>query len=229
MDHINELYQLAVLASFRPRPDELARALALQVLRDYRVAYADICAIDSLGQCESVGSFGPVPGFPDLSGHHALTLRPMTSGKAITVSAAELGPLQSRSAPHPAEHMLLMPLQARGMLVGAALIGTDVHPQPEAYQEFWATLSLGCGMILSTGIRQASPFRGPAPVVTSRQRQILELVAQGLTNQQIGNRLGYSESTIGHDLVAAYERLGVRNREDAVRSLGLADAEAMSS
>jgi len=51
--------------------------------------------------------------------------------------------------------------------------------------------------------------------LSSRQRRILELVAEGMTNQQIGNRLGYSESTIGHDLVAAYERLGVRNGEDA--------------
>ncbi len=53
--------------------------------------------------------------------------------------------------------------------------------------------------------------------LTPRQREILELVAKGLTNAQIAKRLFLSESTIKQHLRAAYKLLGVRNRTEAGR------------
>lgn len=49
-------------------------------------------------------------------------------------------------------------------------------------------------------------------VLSQRQREILSLVADGLSNAQIAGHLYLSESTIKQHLRAAYKLLGVRNR-----------------
>jgi DNA-binding NarL/FixJ family response regulator len=48
-----------------------------------------------------------------------------------------------------------------------------------------------------------------------RQREVLELVAQGLSNAQIARRLWVSQSSVKRDLTRAYEALGVDNRRQA--------------
>jgi len=55
-------------------------------------------------------------------------------------------------------------------------------------------------------------------VLTLRQREALELVAQGMTNSQIASRLFLSESTVKQHLRGAFKSLGVRNRMEAVRA-----------
>ena len=56
-------------------------------------------------------------------------------------------------------------------------------------------------------------------VLTPRQREILKLVCEGLSNAQIGERLFLTESTIKQHLRAAYKLLGVRNRTQAAKLL----------
>lgn len=53
--------------------------------------------------------------------------------------------------------------------------------------------------------------------LTPRQREILELVADGLSNAQIGKHLFLSESTIKQHLRSAYKILSVKNRTEAAR------------
>jgi DNA-binding CsgD family transcriptional regulator len=56
--------------------------------------------------------------------------------------------------------------------------------------------------------------------LTARQRQLLELVAQGYTNYQIARRLSIAEGTVRAHLNQIYSRLGVTSRTAAVtRSL----------
>jgi DNA-binding NarL/FixJ family response regulator len=50
-----------------------------------------------------------------------------------------------------------------------------------------------------------------------RQREILELVAEGHTNAQIASRLFLTESTIKQHLHGAYKILGVKNRSQAAQ------------
>jgi DNA-binding NarL/FixJ family response regulator len=49
----------------------------------------------------------------------------------------------------------------------------------------------------------------------ARQREILGLVVEGLSNAEIGNRLHLSESTIKQHLRAAYKALEAKNRTEA--------------
>jgi DNA-binding NarL/FixJ family response regulator len=56
-------------------------------------------------------------------------------------------------------------------------------------------------------------------ILSARQREILELVVEGLSNAEIAGRLFLSESTIKQHLGAAYKALGVRNRIGAATLL----------
>lgn len=65
-----------------------------------------------------------------------------------------------------------------------------------------------------------------ADVTTGREREILELLARGLSAREVGERLGISERTVNTHVGHIYRRLGVRNRVDAVREgirLGLVE------
>jgi predicted ATPase/DNA-binding CsgD family transcriptional regulator len=52
--------------------------------------------------------------------------------------------------------------------------------------------------------------------LTERQREVIRLLAAGLTNNEIGRRLGVSSKTVMHHTVAIYQRLGLRGRSEAV-------------
>src|SRR5215217_540070 len=55
--------------------------------------------------------------------------------------------------------------------------------------------------------------------LSARQREILELVVEGLSNAEIAGRLYLSESTIKQHLRAVYKVLGVRNRTEAAKTM----------
>jgi len=55
--------------------------------------------------------------------------------------------------------------------------------------------------------------------LSARQREILKLVVEGLSNAEIAGRLYLSESTIKQHLRAVYKVLGVRNRTEAARTM----------
>jgi RNA polymerase sigma factor (sigma-70 family) len=52
--------------------------------------------------------------------------------------------------------------------------------------------------------------------LTDREKTILELVAQGLTNREIADRLSLSEKTVKHHMTNVLQKLQVRNRVEAV-------------
>jgi DNA-binding CsgD family transcriptional regulator len=54
------------------------------------------------------------------------------------------------------------------------------------------------------------------PEITARQRELLEFVADGYTNRQVGQRMGLSEGTVRTHLNNIYARLGVQSRTEAV-------------
>jgi two-component system, NarL family, response regulator YdfI len=53
--------------------------------------------------------------------------------------------------------------------------------------------------------------------LTSRELQVLQLLAEGLANKQIAVTLGISENTIKFHVSSIYGKLGVNNRMEAVR------------
>ncbi len=59
---------------------------------------------------------------------------------------------------------------------------------------------------------------GPAPEpLTPRETEVLELVAEGLPNKAIADRLGISDQTVKFHVASICGKLGAHNRTDAVR------------
>ena len=55
--------------------------------------------------------------------------------------------------------------------------------------------------------------------LSARQREILEMVVEGLSNADIAGRLYLTGSTIKQHLRAAYKVLGVHNRTQAAKAM----------
>jgi DNA-binding NarL/FixJ family response regulator len=51
--------------------------------------------------------------------------------------------------------------------------------------------------------------------LSAREREVLELVSQGLTNSAVATRLCLAQSTVKSHLAAAFSKLGVHSREEA--------------
>lgn len=65
-------------------------------------------------------------------------------------------------------------------------------------------------------VRQASHPPPPAPVLTPREREVLSLVAAGLSNRAIGSRLHVGEATVKTHLLHVFAKLEVDDRTRAV-------------
>ena len=57
------------------------------------------------------------------------------------------------------------------------------------------------------------------PVLSHREKQVLDLVVSGLTNGEIAARLFLSESTVKSHLASSYRKLGVSSRTEAAKQL----------
>ena len=53
--------------------------------------------------------------------------------------------------------------------------------------------------------------------LTAREIQVLELLAEGLPNKAIAERLGISDQTVKFHVASLSGKLGAANRTDAVR------------
>ena len=61
-----------------------------------------------------------------------------------------------------------------------------------------------------------SPAGDTFDVLTSRQRELVELIAQGRDNAQIAALLGLSEKTVRNHITGIFDRLHVENRSQAI-------------
>ena len=60
-------------------------------------------------------------------------------------------------------------------------------------------------------------FAEPAEQLTAREVQVLELLAEGLSNKAIADRLDISDQTVKFHVASISGKLGATNRTDAVR------------
>jgi DNA-binding CsgD family transcriptional regulator len=77
------------------------------------------------------------------------------------------------------------------------------------------------------GVRSATREDGLG--LTRRQREVLELLAEGLTNADIGRRLFLSERTVDNHVTAVLAKLGADSRREAVRLAAQAGALEVST
>lgn len=98
----------------------------------------------------------------------------------------------------PAEIVAAVQSVAQGLIV--------VHPT------FAAQMFTPAGTLLDAATLE--PLDEP---LTTREREVLEWLGQGLSNRQIAARLDISEHTVKFHVSAIYAKMGVRSRAEAVR------------
>ena len=85
--------------------------------------------------------------------------------------------------------------------------------QPQASGERDRAVELGLG----PPVKKKSDADLPPPTwldaVTEREREIIRLVGQGLSNKEIANQLSISDSTVRHHLTNIFDKVGVPNRQ----------------
>lgn len=80
--------------------------------------------------------------------------------------------------------------------------------------QFWANtqeIRYLVGALRSSPTSQITHAKS-ADVLTKREREVVTLVANGLTNRDVAERLGLSEHTVKNYLLAIFEKLGVSTR-----------------
>lgn len=81
-----------------------------------------------------------------------------------------------------------------------------------AHGEVYVSPSLAAGiMVALTRGRPADPLEE----LTEREREVLHLVAEGLTNREIGERIHLAEKTVKHYMTNILGKLHVRSRVEA--------------
>lgn len=78
------------------------------------------------------------------------------------------------------------------------------------------TLALEALTGLARGRVDAEPVSDHDEPLTAREREVLQLLAQGIPNKQIAQRLGISEHTVKFHVSAIMTKLGAASRTEAV-------------
>ena len=77
------------------------------------------------------------------------------------------------------------------------------------------TPGLAARLLARIATRRSADTAGGPSVLTTREDEILNYVARGLTNKEVATTLRVSEKTIKHYMTAIMQKLHVRNRVEA--------------
>lgn len=92
----------------------------------------------------------------------------------------------------------------------------EAHAAFAAFRELGASRAMDVAAAVLRELGAGSAPRGRAHgELTAREREVLDLLAQGMSNAQIAQSLFISEKTSGHHVSRILSKLGVRNRAEA--------------
>jgi two-component system response regulator DesR len=114
----------------------------------------------------------------------------------------------------PSTRVLLISGAGRMSPAAARAAGASgfVSKDLEAREVATAVRMVGMGMTMF-----APKSDQPAPLLSERVREVLDLIAAGSTNREIAQRLYLSPHTVKEHTSALYRKLGARNRAEAVQ------------
>ncbi|WP_193199698.1 LuxR C-terminal-related transcriptional regulator [Nostoc sp. MG11] len=120
------------------------------------------------------------------------------------------------------EHIMTGPIVGGGSLIGAVYFARVGHTTAFNHQNI-SDLSAVCthlsACLATLGMRQTRLNYSVASRLTPREIQIAELVAQGLTNAEIGEKLWITENSVKQALKRIFRKLEVVNRAEMVGRL----------
>ncbi|NGZ09598.1 MAG: response regulator transcription factor [Nitrospira sp. LK70] len=84
-------------------------------------------------------------------------------------------------------------------------------PQPSVERE--SAMKLGLGLSFAEKAEPIPPSPAWPDALTEREREIIRLVGQGLSNKDIAYKLSISDSTVRHHMTNIFDKVGVPNRQ----------------
>lgn len=114
----------------------------------------------------------------------------------------------------PSTRVLLISGAGRMSPAAARAAGASgfVSKDLEAREVVKAVHMVGLGMTMFSPTAEQ-----PAPLLSEREREVLDLIAAGSTNREIAQRLYLSPHTVKEHTSALYRKLNARNRAEAVQ------------
>lgn len=118
---------------------------------------------------------------------------------------------------------------AVGLLRSLALVGWGILPRDSSADELQAAVrAVAAGLVVVpvglasrvlNRVSGTTALNENSEALTGREREVLDLLAQGLSNKQIARRLQISDHTVKFHVSSIFAKLGVASRTEAV-SLG---------
>ena len=116
--------------------------------------------------------------------------------------------------------------RTRLAIANAARASEPKCAEAEAREALAAFEGLGAGrdadaaaaLLRALGVKAARSGPKGLGTLTKRETEVLELVAEGLPNPEIAERLYLSRKTVEHHVASILAKLGVRNRAEAARA-----------
>jgi DNA-binding NarL/FixJ family response regulator len=93
--------------------------------------------------------------------------------------------------------------------------GTDLVGAVRTVAAGQSMLDPAAASQLMARLRNAATKRDPLEGLTKQQRRILELIGEGLTNRQIGERMFLAEKTVKNYMSGLFQKLGMERRAQA--------------
>jgi len=231
-NHSEPMLSLIAFLSERPTPDQVAQFLVLQSLRDFHPRAAVMCIFISDGSVLAVGSFG-LPQEAILGVHHrslwdnAPAINAIREGNPVIRNGPDghkKGHATSKNFMDNEFPNIAWPLIAGSQRVGSLQIHFTDYFDSDGLSQSLEDISGLIALYLvfqnsnhgSSYLEHENSHQIGSGSLTSRQMQILKLLARGMTNPQISVRIGYSESTVRQETMAIYRHLGVNGRRAAV-------------
>lgn len=151
----------------------------------------------------------------ELGGHSALSLIPQLREAAKSARVLLLSGLRDSET-----HQRAAQLGAMGVVLKDDAADLLLKAIEKVYKgEAWFDRRT-VGTLLSRWSSQEKesldPHQKKIASLTNRERQVIDLIAQGLKNRQIAERLFISQTTVTHRLSSIYAKLGVSDRVELV-------------
>jgi DNA-binding NarL/FixJ family response regulator len=93
--------------------------------------------------------------------------------------------------------------------------GTDLAGAVRTVASGQSMLDPTAASTLMARLRDAAQKKDPLAGLTGQERRILELIGEGLTNRQIGERMFLAEKTVKNYVSALFQKLGMERRTQA--------------
>ena len=211
----------------RPSLDDLIHFVAARTLQPWSAERAFIARVDRDGVFREIAYFGfqfeNSAGWAEVNIMDRVPMAVAARSGSIVVANEEhitevYKDLVDRRSSRVGRSIIDVPILKGGVPVGVmGIVFAGEIPADESFLPFLRSLASCIVFSMDDNRRKILTKRtgGLHVELTERQKKILKMMAEGLTNSVMAQRLGFSESLIRQETVKIYRNLNVSNRHEA--------------